>query len=203
MRAALSIVVLVAALAVLAGARQAFHHARSAARKDDFSVRLDRVAQAISGRHDVSVRCGQTAGPSILGTVLFYGHVPGREALLAPQVCGTLERLWKRGGPSLACTQIGGGQCGKEVVALAWATSALAHESYHLRGVRDEAAAECYGLQSTAFTARALGAPPAYATRLAEYTFWNVRPPVDFGYFSAECRDGGRLDLRPQTSRWP
>jgi hypothetical protein len=203
MRAALSIVVLVAALAVLAGARQAFPHARSAARKDDFSVRLDRVAQAISGRHDVSVRCGQTAGPSILGTVLFYGHVPGREALLAPQVCGTLERLWKRGGPSLACTRIGGGQCGKEVVALAWAMSALAHESYHLRGVRDEAAAECYGLQSTAFTARALGAPPAYATRLAEYTFWNVRPPVDFGYFSPECHDGGRLDLRPQTSRWP
>jgi hypothetical protein len=203
MRAALSIVVLVAALAVLAGARQAFPHAHSAARKDDFSVRLDRVAQAISGRHDVSVRCGETADPSILGTVLFYGDLPGREALLAPQVCGTLERLWKRGGPSLACTEIGGGQCGKEVVALAWATSALAHESYHLRGVRDEAAAECYGLQSTAFTARALGAPPAYATRLAEYTFWNVRPPVDFGYFSPECRDGGRLDLRPQTSRWP
>src|SRR2546426_8466491 len=83
MRAALWIVVLVAALAVLAGARQAFPHARGAGR-DDFSVRLDRVAQAISGRHDVSVRCGETADPSILGTVLFYGDVPGREALLAP-----------------------------------------------------------------------------------------------------------------------
>ena len=31
----------------------------------------------------------------------------------------------------------------------------------------------------------------------------NVRPPVDYGYFSPECRDGGRLDLRPPTSRWP
>jgi len=201
MRIALWIAFLAAAIAVAA----AFASAREThgTRQDAFATRLDRVAQAISGRRDVHVRCGETAGPTILGTVLFYGDRPGREALLAPQVCGTLERLWRRGGPSLACTELGRGQCGKAVVALAWATSALAHESFHLRGVRDEAAAECYGLQSTAFTARALGAPPAYATRLAEYTFWNVRPPVDYGYFSSECRDGGKLDLRPQTSRWP
>ena len=201
MRIALWIAFLAAAIAVAA----AFASAREThgTRQDAFATRLDRVAQAISGRRDVHVRCGETAGPTILGTVLFYGDRPGREALLAPQVCGTLERLWRRGGPSLACAELGRGQCGKAVVALAWATSALAHESFHLRGVRDEAAAECYGLQSTAFTARALGAPPAYATRLAEYTFWNVRPPVDYGYFSSECRDGGKLDLRPQTSRWP
>jgi len=201
MRIALWIAVAAAALAAATAFASA--HETHGARRDAFAMRLDRVAQAISGRRDVHVRCGETAGPTILGTVLFYGDRPGREALLAPQVCGTLERLWRRGGPSLACTELGGGECGKDVVALAWATSALAHESFHLRGVRDEAAAECYGLQSTAFTARALGAPPAYAARLAEYTFWNVRPPVDYGYFSSECRDGGKLDLRPQTSRWP
>src|SRR5439155_484102 len=82
---------------------------------------------------------------------------PGREALLAPQVCGTLERLWRRGGPSLACTELGGGECGKDVVALAWATSALAHESLHLRGVRWEGGAVCYWLQSASFTERARG----------------------------------------------
>ena len=205
MRVALWIAFLAAALAaavVLASARQALPRIHGAPR-DEFATRLDEVAQVISGRRDVHVRCGETAGPAILGTVLFYGDRPGREALLAPQVCGTLERLWRRGGPSLACTELGRGQCGKDVIALAWATSALAHESFHLRGVRDEAAAECYGLQSTAFTARALGAPTAYAARLAEYTFWNVRPPVDYGYFSPECGDGGKLDLRPQTSRWP
>jgi hypothetical protein len=199
-------VALVAALAVAVSAtrRPAAHaHATAAAPTEPFAARLDRIAQAISGRRDVSVRCGATAGPTILGTVLFYGSRPGREALLAPQVCGTLERMWARGGPGLACTALGGGACGDDVVALAWATSALAHESFHLRGVRDEAAAECYGLQSTAFVARALGAPAAYAQRLAAYTFWNVRPPVDYGYFSPECRDGGKLDLRLQTSRWP
>ena len=202
MRPALFAVLVVAALAAFAGVRQAASHPRGASRQR-FTVRLDRVAQAISGRHDVSVRCGTTADPTILGTVLFYGDRPGRQALLAPQICGTLERFWSRGGPSLACTELGGGQCHENVIALAWAITALAHESIHLRGIRDEATAECYGLQSTAFTAQALGAPPAYARRLAEYTFWNVRPPVDYGYFSSECRDGGRLDLRPNTSRWP
>jgi len=205
MRAALvfGLVVLVAATAVALGAaHRTPEHAR-AAPAETFISRLDRIAQAISGRHDVSVRCGPTGAPTILGRVLFYGDRAGREALLAPQVCGTLERLWARGGPPLACTRLGGGACGEEVVALAWAASALAHESFHLRGVRDEATAECYGLQSTAFVARALGAPAPYAQRLATYTFWNVRPPVDYGYFSPECRDGGKLDLRPQTSRWP
>ena len=203
MRATALVLVLVAAVAVALGAsHRATPHTRPAA-GEPFTDRLDRIAQAISGRRDVSVRCGATGGPTILGRVLFYGDRPGREALLAPQVCGTLERLRTRGGPSLACTALGGGACDENVVALAWSTSALAHESFHLRGVRDEAAAECYGLQSTAFVARALGAPPAYAQRLAAYTFWNVRPPVDYGYFSPECRDGGKLDLRPQTTRWP
>jgi hypothetical protein len=205
MRAALLVFALVAAAAVTLGAaHRTPEHARAAPAPDEtFASRLDRIAQAISGRRDVSVRCGATGAPTILGRVLFYGDRPGREALLAPQVCGTLERLWAQGGPSLACARLGGGACDEDVVALAWAASALAHESFHLRGVRDEAAAECYGLQSTAFVARALGAPPAYAQRLATYTFWNVRPPVDYGYFSPECRDGGKLDLRPQTSRWP
>jgi hypothetical protein len=203
MRAALLAFALVAAAAVALGAtHRTREHARATPR-ETFISRLGRIAQAISGRRDASVRCGATGAPTILGRVLFYGDRPGREALLAPQVCEALERLWARGGPSLACTRLGGGACGADVVALAWATSALAHESFHLRGVRDEAAAECYGLQSTAFVVRALGAPAAYAQRLATYTFWNVRPPVDYGYFSPECHDGGKLDLRPQTSRWP
>jgi hypothetical protein len=172
-------------------------------RHHGFALALDRVAQEISGRRDVSVRCGATSDPSILGTVMFYGASPGREALLAPPVCSTLHRLWEGRRPSLACTELGHGQCGQDVLELAWAASALAHEAYHLGGVRNEAAAECYGLQSTALVARRLHAPAAYAERLANYTFWNVRPPVDYGYFSPECRDGGTLDLRPAVAAWP
>ena len=192
-------------LALLAGAADARHGLSrpGAPHHHGFALALDRVAQEISGRRDVSVRCGPTSDPSILGTVLFYGEKPGRVALLAPVVCATLHRLWEGSRPSLACTELGQGQCGQEVIELAWATTALAHESYHLRGVRNEAAAECYGLQSTAFVARRLHAPPAYAERLATYTFWNVRPPVDYGYFSPECRDGGTLDLHQASDSWP
>jgi hypothetical protein len=193
------------AVALLGGAVDA-RHALSRPRAPHhhgFALALDRVAQEISGRRDVSVRCGTTADPSILGSVTFYGASPGREALLAPPVCATLHRLWEGRHPSLACTELGHGQCGQDVLELAWAASALAHESWHLGGVRNEAAAECYGLQSTALAARRLGAPPAYAARLETYTFWNVRPPVDYGYFSPECRDGGTLDLRPAVAAWP
>jgi len=193
------------AVALLAGAADARHALSRPAmpRHHGFALALDRVAQEISGRRDVSVRCGETSDPSILGTVMFYGGSPGREALLAPPVCSALHWLWTGRRPSLACTELGQGQCGQDVVDLAWAASALAHESYHLRGVRNEAAAECYGLQSTAFAAERLHAPPWYAEQLATYTFWNVRPPLDYGYFSPECRDGGTLDLRPAVSTWP
>ena len=193
------------AVALLAGAVDA-RHALSrpgVPRHHGFARALDRVAQEISGRHDVSVRCGMTADPSILGSVTFHGASPGREALLAPRVCSTLHRLWTGRLPSLACTELGQGQCGQDVLELAWAASALAHESYHLGGVRNEAAAECYGLQATALVARRLHAPSAYAQQLATYTFWNVRPPVDYGYFSPECRDGGTLDLHPVSDSWP
>ena len=201
----LSLVLALAATLLLAGI-VGVRHARSsrAPVHHGFALALDRVARDISGRRDVYVRCGFTSDPSILGTVTFYGSSPGREALLAPSVCAVLRRVWERQRlPSLACTELGHGQCGEDVIALAWSASALAHESYHLRGVRNEAAAECYGLQSTAFAAERLGAPTAYAERLGTYTFWNVRPPVDGGYFSSDCRDGGPLDLHPASHVWP
>ena len=179
-------------------------HAAAPPPRSAFELALDRVAQEISNRSEVRVRCVPLGQPGLLGLVLFYGDGPGDEALLAPQVCATLHELWTtRRTPSLDCTALGGGQCGREVIELAWAASALAHESYHLRGVRDEAAAECYGLQSTALAAERIGAPPADAQRLEDYTFWNVRPPVDGGYFSPECRDGRALDLDRASPAWP
>lgn len=201
------LLLLVALATMLLGGAMGVRHELATAGLPDhggFERALDDVAREISGRRDVYVRCGPTAEPSILGTVTFYGAKPGREALLAPQVCRVLRRLWQRRAlPSLACTDLGRGQCGSDVIALAWSASALAHESHHLRGIRDEAAAECYGLQSTALAAQRLGAPAAYAARLGTYTFWNVRPPVDGGYFSSDCRDGGPLDLHPASPVWP
>jgi hypothetical protein len=168
------------------------------------SPTLDAIARSISGRPDVTVRCAPTGVPGVLGMVAFYGESPAAETVLAPEICETLTRFGQAPDqPSLECTRLGGGACPQDVLELAWAVSALAHESYHLSGVRDEAATTCYGLQATGTVASSLGASPAYAQRLEDYVFWNVRPPVDAGYFSPECRDGGRLDLRTSDPRWP
>jgi len=195
-----------AAIAALFAAFYGVHLAASgpAGAAHGKSPTLGAIARRISGRPDVTVRCAPTGVPGVLGTVAFYGDSPAAETVLAPQICATLTRFREAPDrPSLACTRLGGGACPQDVLELAWAVSALAHESYHLSGVRDEGVTTCYGLQATGTVAASLGASPAYAQTLEDYVFWNVRPPVDGGYFSPECRDGGQLDLRPSDPRWP
>jgi hypothetical protein len=113
---------------------------------------------------------------------------------LAPALCTELTRLarlrvpvWGDGFPD----------------ALALAVGALAHESMHVSGIRDEAKAGCEGMQTIAKAAVLLGRPLAEARYLAVlyerhwYPWWPPR------YHSPECHNGGRLDLRPDTNVWP
>jgi len=203
MRPIFTVALAVALLGGAVDARHAFSRPGTPPRHHGFALALDRVAQEISGRRDVSIRCGTTADPSILGTVTFYGASPGREALLAPPVCSTLRRLWEGRRPSLACTELGHGQCGREVLELAWAASALAHESYHLAGVRNEAQTQCYALQAIDFVARRLGASADQAWALAAFSFDQLPRRMPPEYSSPECHDGGRYDLRPGSAVWP
>jgi hypothetical protein len=83
------------------------------------------------------------------------------------------------------------------------ALATFAHELEHLRGVDDEARAECYSYQNLATVAEALGASSAEARRLSSIAWRNGYPPSDPDYVSAECRNGGRLDLHPDRGRWP
>jgi hypothetical protein len=113
---------------------------------------------------------------------------------LAPALCAELTRLralrvpvWRDEFPD----------------ALALAVGALAHESMHVSGIRDEAKAECYGMQTIAKAAGLLGLSAAEGRYLAVlyarhwYPWWQ-RP-----YRSPDCRDGGRLDLHRATRVWP
>jgi hypothetical protein len=157
---------------------------------------LARVASEIAGRK-VDVHC-----PGILervvgvssnaGTVFFDNK--GRPASftdLDEETCSTLDRF--------AQGKTGPGDERKVARAL----HVLAHESAHLAGVRDEAAADCYGLQRTAVVAEELGADSAEAERLARIALEEraITAPPD--YRSSECRDGGALDLDPGSSSWP
>lgn len=85
--------------------------------------------------------------------------------------------------------------------AISAAAQTLAHESIHLRGVSDEAAAECYGRQLAKTVFLRLGAPSAdYVYELGRYA---LAIHTDPAYSSAECRDGGALDLDPASPIWP
>ena len=89
-------------------------------------------------------------------------------------------------------------------MALALAT--VSHESYHVLGYRLENQVECYGMQSIWFVATSLGASVAEGQRIAAF-YWKTtyaqREHSTPTYWSAECRDGGKYDLRPASHAWP
>jgi hypothetical protein len=158
--------------------------------------RLADIASEIAGR-DVDVHC-----PGLLarladvsahaGTVFFDEHGrPDDFTDLDEETCSELDRF--------AEGKAGSGEDAKVARAL----HVLAHESSHLAGIRDEATADCYGLQRTAFVAESLGADPAKAQRLARLALAEraVTAPAD--YRSSECRDGGALDLDLASAVWP
>jgi hypothetical protein len=98
----------------------------------------------------------------------------------------------------------------------------LAHESIHLSGVvggqlanglqvgdpQAEAKADCYGIQSMPYVAEQLGDTPDDARAIAMYFWDKVYPRARLSsyaaYWSADCRPGGPLDVRPPGSTaWP
>jgi hypothetical protein len=114
---------------------------------------------------------------------------------LSPAICASLDRLAYQDVPV---------EQDAWPEALAWSVSALAHESQHARGIADEALAECYGVQKIQATAEALGRTAEEGRFLASL-YWrkNYVTREDSEYRSPDCRDGGTLDLRPETHVWP
>ena len=158
--------------------------------------RLAAIASDIAGR-DVGVHC-----PGLLsrlaevsahaGTVFFDERGrPANFTDLDEETCSELDRFAK-------------GKTGQsEQANVARALHVLAHESSHLEGVRDEATADCFGLQRTAFVAESLGADPAEAQRLARIALAERAITAAADYRSSECHDGGALDLDRASSVWP
>jgi hypothetical protein len=148
---------------------------------------VDCWSSADWGRVTASLGPAQ-AGYKQLGFV-DLGAAPG-DVELSPEVCSQLDLL--RYGKTRP----------RPTLRLANAVDVLAHETFHTSGVSDEATTECYAIQSVAWVARQLGAPSRYAHVLArrEWADYGDEPA---GYTSPECRDGGKLDLRPRTHSWP
>ena len=90
-----------------------------------------------------------------------------------------------------------------EADALAWSVGALAHEAVHASGNRNEVEATCFGMQRIPAAAVALGRTAPEGRHLAEiyWRLWYERH--DSSYRSRDCRDAGRLDIRPHSDVWP
>jgi hypothetical protein len=170
-------------------------------------AKLARIATVIAGR-DVEIACPGTLGTltevsSQDGSVVFSADgKPADEAKLSGQTCKTLRRFLHGSVPGLGCLTRHGG-CTLEAKEAAIAVNVLSHEAWHLAGVQDEAAAQCYALQTNADTAMRLGAKRDDARAVAVYILREVQPALPADYRARECFNGGPLDLRPRRDSWP
>jgi hypothetical protein len=171
--------------------------------------RLGSIASEIAGR-SVEVRC---PGPlaRLFGWGIAEGSVrfdasgaPADETSIREQSCTELDALAEgRRAKELACIERARILCGEHGRETAMAVDVLAHESWHLRGVVDEAETECRSLQTMAGTAVRLGATAEQGRALARAQFEGAYPAMPEPYRSGACVDGGELDLRPDDPRFP
>jgi hypothetical protein len=192
----------IAACLLIAGALAAVGFARREDRIHQQKT-LAAVATELAGR-PVAVRC-----PGFLKSLVRVGAEagsvkfdtdgqPANYTELAPETCSALRRIDR-----VDFTCLEHGSCTYKEFKVAWAAHTLAHESFHLRGFEAEAIAECYALQNTAFVAERLGVDAATAQELQQWVYTDGYPNEPEDYRSDECRNGGKLDLRPQTAAFP
>jgi hypothetical protein len=154
--------------------------------------RFSQEASRIAGK-PVTIRCDE-AGNRV-GAVQHTDGVAlvgGNLAYLAPERCLDLYRLAFEGEITSSRT--------------ARALAVLAHESWHLRGERDEGTTECYALQSGVDIGRSLGLSVSTARQMMrqQLTENSLHGGGSADYLvPPECRDGGQLDLDPRSSRFP
>lgn len=165
----------------------------------------EQVARRLTG-HDASVRCGALwdAPSNVLGITPLLRGRSFDYFLMRPAECTYLA--WFHEAPLRWDPQTCSADDCARIPGIVMALAVVAHESYHVLGYSNEAQVECYGMQSIWFVANKLGAPVAEAQSLATLyatEMYPVRRTKTPSYWSAECRDGGKYDLRKSLARWP
>ena len=155
-------------------------------------ARFSDEASRIAGK-PVAIRCDDSG--SYVGAVQHADGVAlvgGDLAYLTPERCLDLYRLAFK-------DEVRSSQTGRAIAV-------LAHETLHLRGVGDEGITECYALQTGVELGRRLGLSEGTARRLMrqQLTENAFRRQGNLDYLvPPECRDGGRLDLDPDSEEFP
>jgi hypothetical protein len=165
----------------------------SSANRAKAEAAFSREASLIAG-HPAQVTCdttGQQVG--VVQDADGRAEVGGRQAYLTPGICDTLYQLaFKDRVQSFPRT--------------ARAIAVLAHEAQHLRGVRNEGLANCYGFQSGVELGVNLGLSKSRARAMmreqlatnASDSGSNTQYRVPGG-----CRNGGAEDLHPAEPEFP
>jgi hypothetical protein len=187
-------------LALLTVLTVVLHHSAAAATPSD--LRLGTIASELARRH-VTIRCEGMSGALTgargeSGRTEFIGGKPISVSYLQEGVCQTLHAYARDLSAGETCLLPCEGP-----LEVAWSVNTLAHESYHLAGVRNEAQTQCYALQAIDFVARRLGASPEQARALAVFSFDQLPGRMPPEYSSPQCHDGGRFDLRPAQPLGP
>jgi len=163
-------------------------------RTELFERRLDAAASELAGAR-VRVHC-QTTGESFVHAGSEWGWVPTgsnglpeKHTVLSKVACQHLAS-WIR-SDHRSPTE-------KEVMAV----HVLTHEAMHMKGMLNEAEAECAAMQRDARTAVLLGADQVDAVALAERYWQTIYPRVESGYSSPACVPGGELDERLPWPPW-
>ena len=160
--------------------------------RGEAAARFSAEASRIAGK-EVSIYCDESR--DYVGAVQHADGVAivgGDRAYLTPERCYDLYRVAFEGEVTWSRT--------------ARALAVLAHEAWHLRGVGDEATAECYALQSGVEVGRRLGLSQGTAERMMRQQLAEnaLRGAGTAQYVvSPECRDGGRLDLEASRTSFP
>jgi hypothetical protein len=162
------------------------------ATRAEATARFSAEASRIVGR-PVEIRCDEAG--EYVGAVQHadgVAEIGGRLAYLTPERCHDLYRLAFKG--DFSSTRTGR------------ALAVLAHEAWHLRGLREEGTTECYALQSGVQLGQRFGVSEETARemmrqQLAENTL-HARGSLEY-LVPSECRDGGALDLNANSSAFP
>lgn len=123
---------------------------------------------------------GGGSEPGIVTLAFWFGGQP-RWLHLSPTTCTNVQALIDSRVPN-----------GPRALALV----TVLHETTHAYGIRNEARANCYGVQLVYPFARALAFSPVRAARLEGLALRTTRSTAPPGYWdSARCRAGGAWDL--------
>jgi hypothetical protein len=156
--------------------------------QERFSDEASRIAEK-----PVRIRCDESG--AYVGAIQHadgVAAVGGDLAYLTPERCLDLYRLASEG-------EVRSSQTGR-------ALAVLAHEAWHLHGVRDEGTTECYAFQSGVQLGQRLGLTEDAARQLMRQQLADNagRSGASAEYLVPPgCRDGGSLDLDPASSRFP